>query len=237
MADKERLRAKDWPWLADQLEAWPDKRVNEQRTMALGALHEMGADVIRRAVAIEAAARAVIAAMGSNTPDWLRDEMQALEDALEGTQTKTEGEKLTDALVAFADLGGTIDQLGGNCPVQAEGAIDEQRFYFRARGSSWQFHVAATEADLFKSDLFYLEREYAPEQSYAAGWMPEHEAVGFMCEAVRVYRADRDLRDAHGASASDQPLEEWIKAMADDNAGTLQSAACLWMLNKGGVTE
>ncbi len=34
-----------------------------------------------------------------------------------------------------------IQTLGGSCPIQAEGFIDDQPFYFRARGSQWSMEI------------------------------------------------------------------------------------------------
>lgn len=87
----------------------------------------------------------------------------------------------------FGD-GVDLDWLGGNCPVQAEGSVDGKRFYFRARGEEWQFHVAATDADIFDNDLFYHEQDYG-DGPFAAGWMPVDEAVGFIRQGIAMYRA------------------------------------------------
>jgi hypothetical protein len=227
--DDEILRAKEWPWLADQLVEWPERRVHPDRTMSIGALHKMGADVIRKAVEIEAAAQKVITAMGGNTPDWLRDEMQALEDALTGTRARTENEKLGDALLAFADLGGVIVTLGGNCPVQCDGKIDGQWFYFRARGERWTFTVAPTDAEIFSKPTFHLERAYGVGSRFDAGWMEQSEAVGFMCEGVKAFRVQRDLQDAYEAQGKPGKFDDFVIAMASDPKGTLQEAAKQWL--------
>lgn len=89
---------------------------------------------------------------------------------------------------AFEATGGTLDSLGGNCPVQAEGSVDGKRFYFRARGGEWRFHVADDDDLIFDNPLFYIERDYG-EGPYAAGWMPRHEALGFIVQSIAEYRA------------------------------------------------
>lgn len=91
------------------------------------------------------------------------------------------------AMAAFNATGATLDQIGGNCPVQATGTVDGQRFYFRARGEDWQFHVAPTEDLIFDAPSFYIDREYGDWPD--AGWMPNHEAIGFIVAAIAEYRA------------------------------------------------
>jgi len=84
--------------------------------------------------------------------------------------------------------GWNIDWLGGNCPVQAEGTVDGHAFYFRARGNSWQFHVARCQSEIFDRDVFYHEQDYG-DGPFDAGWMPEDEARGFIAEAIALFRA------------------------------------------------
>lgn len=92
------------------------------------------------------------------------------------------------AVMARAEaLGITIDSIGGNCPVQAEGSFDGQRFYFRARGDEYQFHVGPEE-HRFGPDEWAIERDYG--SGFDAGWMPKHEAIGFICDGVEEYRGD-----------------------------------------------
>lgn len=176
------------------------------------------------------AAEDLIHAMGGNPPDWLQKETVALEAAIAEFNTareKTDNQKLAEALVQFNELPAVLTSLGGNCPVQAEGWIDAQRFYFRARGEHWEFHVAANYADLLINDLFSMNRAYKPGDRFAAGWMAEHEAVGFIIEAIRIYRATRDLADAWEAQGSPGTFDEWVAVMANDEKGTLQEAAKL----------
>lgn len=44
------LPVADWQWLADQLRAWPEKRVHPERTMCDGVLRPMAAKVIEEAL-------------------------------------------------------------------------------------------------------------------------------------------------------------------------------------------
>ena len=91
----------------------------------------------------------------------------------------------------------TLERIGGNCPVQADGTFDGNAFYFRARGDSWQFHVAPTQDEIFgDTELFYIERDYG-DGPFDAGWMPENEALGFIAQAAleaRVTLAHVDLK-------------------------------------------
>lgn len=91
------------------------------------------------------------------------------------------------AMEAFAKTGAKLDYIGGNCPVQAEGEIDSQRFYFRARGDAWQFHVAPTKDLIFDDGAFCIEREYG--EGFEAGWMPKHEAIRFIVQGIAEFRA------------------------------------------------
>lgn len=85
-----------------------------------------------------------------------------------------------------AALGIAIATKGGNCPVQIEGTVDGQPFYFRARGAAWECWIGG-EGDWFTDRAWSVERPYGswPE----AGWMPLHEAIGFLCDAVEEWRA------------------------------------------------
>ncbi|MBF5091959.1 hypothetical protein F1640_18565 [Novosphingobium sp. NBM11] len=93
------------------------------------------------------------------------------------------------ALAEFDATGATLDTIGGNCPVQAEGDVDGHRFYFRARGAAWQFHVARTDDEIFSNPVFYREEGYGEYPQ--AGWMPEHEAIGFIVDSIAQFRAGR----------------------------------------------
>jgi hypothetical protein len=65
-----------------------------------------------------------------------------------------------------------IDALGGVCPVQAEGTVDSEPFYFRARGQRWTMSIGGDVLDC--ADW----RSGAPrgEGEYDAGWMSHDEA-------------------------------------------------------------
>ena len=90
------------------------------------------------------------------------------------------------SMAAFEATGATLKYLGGNCPVQAEGEVDGQRFYFRARGDAWEFHVAKHDWELINASIFYLERDYGAWPD--AGWMPPHEALRFIVGSIQAFR-------------------------------------------------
>lgn len=90
------------------------------------------------------------------------------------------------AIAAFDATGATLDTIGGNCPVQAEGMVDGQPFYFRARGAHWSLDVGPVET-WHGHGCWSIAREYGTWPD--AGWMPDHEALGFIVEGIAAYRA------------------------------------------------
>lgn len=71
-----------------------------------------------------------------------------------------------------------IDMLGGNCPVQAEGTIDGDPFYFRARGEHWSMSVG--------NDNWTVSIRYSHD-TFGAGWMSEEEARRFIYVGAQMY--------------------------------------------------
>lgn len=98
-------------------------------------------------------------------------------------------------------LGIVFDEIGGNCPLQAEGSFDQQRFYFRARYNRWRFHAwtgSEHYQDAENCDEWVVERPYGTDR-FDAGWMHQHEAIHFICDCVDEYRAaerEQDVPDA-----------------------------------------
>ncbi len=79
-----------------------------------------------------------------------------------------------------------IDTITGNCPVQSEGTIDGQPFYFRARGESWSLSVGG--GDVVCEPAWHHEEDW-PGGEYAAGWMTEAEARQCIEKAAALFRA------------------------------------------------
>lgn len=53
-----------------------------------------------------------------------------------------DAEKSPAIVERLTAMGVSVDSIGGNCTVQAEGEIGENlKFYFWARGDSWQLHI------------------------------------------------------------------------------------------------
>ena len=88
-----------------------------------------------------------------------------------------------------------ISNIGGNCPVQAEGWIvtakGKHRFYFRARGTTVSIDVTKDPAG---GDPLYLDDEdgvwrwgFRYGKEYEAGWITEEFALGFIDEAASVF--------------------------------------------------
>lgn len=62
-----------------------------------------------------------------------------------------------------------IEDLGGNCPVQAHGSVEGFAWSFRARGTHWTLTLMHGD----REDV-QIACRYGP--LYSAGWMPEAEA-------------------------------------------------------------
>jgi len=86
----------------------------------------------------------------------------------------------------MADLEVEIDTIGGACPVQAEGRINGKPFYFRARGAAWRLNIGGDDDQLVLTPEWSYGEPYGNE-AFAAGWMSEDEARGFIWRAARMY--------------------------------------------------
>ena len=99
-----------------------------------------------------------------------------------------------------------IESLGGLCPVQANGTIDGEPFYFRARHEHWRVEIGPGNTHLVVEAMeahphdraewdrveglptWEYEERYSDEE-YAAGYMTEEEARAFMAKAADLWRA------------------------------------------------
>lgn len=79
-------------------------------------------------------------------------------------------------------------------PVQAEGTVAGHAFYFRARGTQWEFTVAErpdddpaalAEADAATGRAWYRSR-IVPGR-FAASWMPREQAVSLIEQCAQEY--------------------------------------------------
>ncbi len=95
---------------------------------------------------------------------------------------------------------GWVGSFGGFCPVQGEGRVDGLPWFFRARGSRWQFAVALSpDGDPVETLLggpgFRLD---APcKDGYAAGWLKNSEAAELIREGIEAYRHDHYKTTTH----------------------------------------
>ena len=106
-----------------------------------------------------------------------------------------------------------IGQLGGNCPVQAEGSFDGVAFYFRARYSRWECEVGINPPTYpISADNWYYDEQYGDEiiEPYSAGWMSEDEARVFINQAYERW-INRNIPECCGF--------DWRKAHATIGEG------------------
>ena len=85
-----------------------------------------------------------------------------------------------------------IDEIGGNCPVQAEGTINGRRFYFRARGCRWSMQIAPEGVACGylawpETDGEWYHGEQWGNGPYDAGWMPEDTAREMIAKAAGLF--------------------------------------------------
>lgn len=77
--------------------------------------------------------------------------------------------------------GATLNWLGGNVPVQAEGFVDGEPFYFRGRDCTIELWVG----EVLDEAAFLFEEEYEGD----AGWIPKDEAILFIKRGIAAWRA------------------------------------------------
>jgi hypothetical protein len=145
------------------------------------------------------------ARLSVNSPlGWCRPDCVTLQDAaqrLRGEPDRIPPENVGAVLSASLPLSEeeneavtvVVEEIGGNCPVQAEGTIDGRRFYFRARWNGWRvaIHPTAT-GDYLSWPDDGTEWDFSEawgEGEYDAGWMPEDTAREMIDKAANLYRA------------------------------------------------
>jgi hypothetical protein len=84
------------------------------------------------------------------------------------------------------DMSILIEQIGGFCPVQADGTIDGKRFYFRARGNRWTLSIGGSDPVI--DPEWHFEEPYG-EEPFIAGYMEIAEAEAFIAKAADLWRA------------------------------------------------
>lgn len=70
-----------------------------------------------------------------------------------------------------------VEQVGGMCPLEAEGTIDGVPFYFRARGNRWQMHIGGE--DIFLKPDWYRTDDWGTGP-FEAGYMDPIEGLWFV---------------------------------------------------------
>ena len=86
----------------------------------------------------------------------------------------------------------------GSCPLQIEGTIDGEPFYFRARDRQWYMGLGG---DPINEPAWQMGGPWGDGPT-AAGWMPVETGRAIVEECCRVWRAvvrdqRRDLQPAH----------------------------------------
>ncbi len=92
-----------------------------------------------------------------------------------------------------------IEMIGGNCPVQAEGLIDGQPFYFRARGDRWSLSIGSDledhsctgvhGLDVVGNPKWFYEEDWG-DGPYDAGWMSVETAKEMIEKGAAMFRAE-----------------------------------------------
>lgn len=87
-----------------------------------------------------------------------------------------------------------IEFIGGRCPVQSEGRIGGQPFYFRARWQHWYIGIGGS--DPWDSPQWFHEEPYG-NGAHDAGYMTVDEARALIVREARRYLANEPSDVAH----------------------------------------
>lgn len=106
---------------------------------------------------------------------------QKIEQAIR-ENTKTQGEIIS--YLEFPEIGLYGYLTYGACPVQYEGRICDQWFYFRARHDHWSIGIGNSLDEAVSGDVWEHGQGYTD-----ASWMPHAKAATYIHQAVTVYHA------------------------------------------------
>ncbi|RVT96202.1 hypothetical protein EOD42_13885 [Rhodovarius crocodyli] len=84
-----------------------------------------------------------------------------------------------------------IETLAGQCPVEAEGTIDGEPFYFRSRGAHWTLGIGG---EVIGDPRWQYREPYGTWPD--AGYITEEQARRFIAEGAARYRAAAEVADA-----------------------------------------
>jgi hypothetical protein len=90
-----------------------------------------------------------------------------------------------------------LAELAGYCPVQAEGEVDGQYFYFRARGSYWRFEAGGN-ASGTKGPTWWYEEYWPGDTGFEAGYLEDQDAVSCILKSVEIYQTEDRSRFRNG---------------------------------------
>jgi hypothetical protein len=80
-----------------------------------------------------------------------------------------------------------LTELTGFCPVQAEGEIDGQYFYFRARGSFWHIELGGNSIGT-KGPRWWHEEYWPGKTDVDAGYLSDQDAVSCILKSDEIFR-------------------------------------------------
>lgn len=112
---------------------------------------------------------------------WLGWRIYGIRRWLEGARIVEDGDTVGSIREEGIDIA-----WGGMCPVQGEGIVDGWAVYYRSRGEGWQFHVAASETEIFDNDVYFYEKHnyFWPQGGYVASSVSER----CIREAITAFR-------------------------------------------------
>ena len=108
-----------------------------------------------------------------------------------------------DLLERLREIGVTVTNIGGFCPVQAEGEILHESgkrvsFYFRARGENWSIEIGRKGREM--AEDAWGHREPWPGKKYEAGYMSKSQALALIERGIEFWRkAGAPLNPGHDA--------------------------------------
>lgn len=119
----------------------------------------------------------------------------------------------------------TVECFGGFCPVQGSGKIDDQSWYFRARGEHWSLTIGKEDDSISgyvddKDAIFDIVGPCNVLELFAAGYMNQIEIIEHMTYALGMYlsgeRGEIRLPDPSGLPTWERDGEAFMARTDED---------------------